>query len=170
MEAKHQGKGRSEPVAFLQPDVVFDTSGQARLVEVNTNGYMIGNLHKDFFALHDEQRAIMKLMGGSGYPRRSRYRAELERRTRAFCKEHGCAQSFERELHEMVHEDMHASMGWYRIFPSQRVANSFLEAKQWAKSITPLDLLMLQWLEKGWWPKHVRDANQSVTILQGDSH
>ena len=42
---------------------------QARLVEVNTNGYMIGNLHKDFFALHDEQRAIMKLMGASGYPR-----------------------------------------------------------------------------------------------------
>ena len=42
---------------------------QAKLVEVNTNGYMIGNLHKDFFALHDEQRAIMKLMGGSGYPR-----------------------------------------------------------------------------------------------------
>jgi hypothetical protein len=30
---------------------------------------MIGNLHKDFFALHDEQRAIMKLMGASGYPR-----------------------------------------------------------------------------------------------------
>ena len=42
---------------------------QASLVEVNTNGYMIGNLHKDFFALHDEQRAIMKLMGASGYPR-----------------------------------------------------------------------------------------------------
>ena len=33
-------------VAFLQPDVVFDSSGLASLVEVNTNGYMIGNLHK----------------------------------------------------------------------------------------------------------------------------
>ena len=45
------------------------TRSQASLVEVNTNGYMIGNLHKDFFSLHDEQRAIMRLMGGNGYPR-----------------------------------------------------------------------------------------------------
>ena len=44
--------------------------------------------------------------------RRSKYRGALERRTKDFCKQHGCAPSFEREIQEMVHEDMHASMGW----------------------------------------------------------
>ena len=162
-------KGASyKRVAFLQPDVVFDTSGQARLVEVNTNGYMIGNLHKDFFALHDEQRAIMKLMGGSGYPRRSKYRGELERRTRAFCKEHGCAQSFERELQEMVHEDMHASMGWYRIFPTgddmthtKAIKNDPVQSK----SLTPLDWLMFAWIDAGWSPNHRHDRNGSVVLV-----
>ena len=155
-------------VAFLQPDVVFDSSGLASLVEVNTNGYMIGNLHKDFFALHDEQRAIMKLMGGSGYPRRSKYRAELERRTRAFCKEHGCAQSFERELQEMVHEDMHASMGWYRIFPTgddmthtKAIKNDPVQSK----SLTPLDWLNFKWIEAGWAPNHRHDRNGSVVLV-----
>ena len=37
----------------------------------------------------------------------------LEKRTKDFCKQYGCAPSFEREIQEMVHEDMHASMGWY---------------------------------------------------------
>ena len=60
---------RYKRVFFLSPDILIDQHGQATMVEVNVNGYMIGNLHKDFFALHDEQRAIMKLMGASGYPR-----------------------------------------------------------------------------------------------------
>ena len=49
----------------------------------------------------------------AGGCRRSRYRSALERRTKDFCKQHGCVLSFEREIQEMVHEDMHASMGWY---------------------------------------------------------
>ena len=49
---------RYKRIFFLQPDVVLDNKGNAYMVEVNTNGYMIGNLHKDFFPLHDEQRVV----------------------------------------------------------------------------------------------------------------
>ena len=93
---------------------------------------------------------------------------ELERRTRAFCQEHGCAQSFERELQEMVHEDMHASMGWYRIFPTgddmthtKAIKNDPVQSK----SLTPLDWLNFKWIEAGWAPNHRHDRNGSVVLV-----
>jgi hypothetical protein len=154
-------------VAFLQPDVVFDSSGLASLVEVNTNGYMIGNLHKDFFSLHDEQRAIMRLMGANGYPKRTKYRKALEEKTKDFCKAHGCSEAFQREIQEMVHEDMHASQGWYRIFPTGEDSahtRAFKKDPVYSKSLTPLDWLMFKWIETKWTPKHTHDVNGTVRL------
>ena len=36
--------------------MVFDSRGNAYMVEVNTQGYMIGNLHKQFFELYAAPR------------------------------------------------------------------------------------------------------------------
>ena len=36
--------------------MVFDSRGNAYMVEVNTQGYMIGNLHKQFFELYAARR------------------------------------------------------------------------------------------------------------------
>jgi hypothetical protein len=36
-------------VQVLQPDVIFDREGNAYVIEMNTNGFMVGALHKDFF-------------------------------------------------------------------------------------------------------------------------
>merc|ERR1712232_924331 len=100
----------------------------------------------------------MRLMGANGYPRRGKYRAPLEERTRAFCKLHGCAAAFEREIQEMVHEDMHASMGWYRIFPTSEIPHGHTSAIKkdpvYSKSLTPLDWLMFKWIDTKWAPKH----------------
>lgn len=46
---------RYKRIFFLSPDLVLDQRGRAYLVEINTNGYMIGNLHKEFFPLKKEQ-------------------------------------------------------------------------------------------------------------------
>ena len=44
---------------------------------------------------------------------------ELRERARAFCRNQAAPRPMQREIHEMVREDMHASYGWYRIFPQQ---------------------------------------------------
>jgi hypothetical protein len=64
---------RYKRVFFLSPDILIDQHGQATMVEVNVNGYMIGNLHKSFFPLHEEQRAVFRLMGGNGFPKQHKY-------------------------------------------------------------------------------------------------
>ena len=71
---------------------------------------------------------------------------ELRERARAFCRAQGCAAPMQREIHEMVHEDMHASYGWYRIFPQRGERHphvaSFRSTPQYANLLTPLDHLM----------------------------
>jgi len=156
---------RYKRIFFLQPDFVFDSRGNAFMVEVNTNGYMIGNLHKMFFNLHAFQQAMVRLIGSTGYPLKAKYHKALEEKTGDFCDRVGGCGAAEREIWELVHEEMHASRNWYRIFPSNRVAALFLQAKQWTRSITPLDLLMLEWLERDWWPTHARDENGTVSLL-----
>jgi len=52
-QIKAAGK-RYKRIMVLQPDVLFDEDGKAYMVECNTNGYMIGDLHKDFFSLQLE--------------------------------------------------------------------------------------------------------------------
>ena len=157
---------------FLQPDVVFDASGQASLVEVNVNGYMIGNIHKDFFALNDEQRGVLRLIGANGYPLAPKYEKSLEAKIDSFCRESNCPPSAEAEIEEMVHEDMHASFGWYRIFPTgddRPHTEHFKNTRQWARSLTPMDLLMFKWLRTGWEPRHVHDRNGTVRIERADA-
>ena len=81
----------------------------------------------------------------------------------------------QREIQEMVHEDMHAAMGWYRIFPTgddSPHTRAFKAEPQYAKSFTPLDRLMFKWLELKWAPKHTHDRNGSVVLVRpsgGDS-
>ena len=108
---------RYKRVFFLSPDILIDQHGQATMVEVNVNGYMIGNLHKSFFPLHEEQRAVFRLMGGNGFPKQHKYAAALEQQTAAFCKRRKakCTPAAEREIWEMVHEDMHCAMAWCRL-------------------------------------------------------
>ena len=40
--------------------MVFDSRGNAYMVEVNTQGYMIGNLHKQFFELYAARRNLAR--------------------------------------------------------------------------------------------------------------
>ena len=68
----------------------------------------------------------------------------------------------------MVHEDMHASMGWYRIFPTgddmthtKAIKNDPVQSK----SLTPLDWLNFKWIEAGWAPNHRHDRNGSVVLV-----
>ena len=153
-------------------DAVFDQEGRATLVEVNTQGYMIGNLHKDFFALHAEQKAILELAGFACYPRRKRYKGALEAKTDKFCSQHGCTQAMQHEIQEMVHEDMHSRLGWYRIFPTgddYPHTKAFKKEPKYAASFTPLDRLMFKWIETGWAPKHTHDRNGSVIVAKTES-
>ena len=73
---------RYKRIIFLQPDMVFDSRGNAYMVEVNTQGYMIGNLHKQFFELYKQQKAVFKLLGAHGYPEKGHYMDELRERAR----------------------------------------------------------------------------------------
>ena len=80
--------------------------------------------------------------------------------------------SAEAEIEEMVHEDMHASFGWYRIFPTgddRPHTEHFKNTRQWARSLTPMDLLMFKWLRTGWEPRHVHDRNGTVRIERADA-
>ena len=162
---------RYKRIIFLQPDMVFDSRGNAYMVEVNTQGYMIGNLHKQFFELYKQQKAVFKLLGAHGYPEKGHYMDELRERARAFCRAQGCAAPMQREIHEMVHEDMHASYGWYRIFPQRGERHphvaSFRSTPQYANLLTPLDHLMQKWVEQGWEPAHTHDRNNSVIVGGG---
>ena len=126
---------------------------------------MIGNLHKEYFPLEQEQKALMRLIGAGGYPRRGRYQQDLEAQTARFCARAGCTRAMEREIWEMVHEDMHAEQGWYRIFPRLDAGAMQRQGlEKYASSMTPLDKLMKGWLARGWEPRHSHDRNGSVHV------
>ena len=121
---------------------------------------------------YKQQKAVFKLLGAHGYPEKGHYMDELRERARAFCRAQGCAAPMQREIHEMVHEDMHASFGWYRIFPTgddRPHTEHFKNTRQWARSLTPMDLLMFKWLRTGWEPRHVHDRNGTVRIERADA-
>lgn len=66
-----------------------------------------------------------------------------------------------------VHEDMHASQGWYRIFPTGEDSahtRAFKKDPVYSKSLTPLDWLMFKWIETKWTPKHTHDVNGTVRL------
>ena len=155
-------------IFFLQPDVVIERDGQATMVEVNTMGYMIGSKHKAYFDLEREQRAVLRLAGASGFPERRKYAAELTSRSERLCAaSSGCGRAQRLEIEEMVHEDMHCSHQWYRIFPTRADRPHMAALKKepkYAKHFTPLDRLMFAWLAEGWAPKHRIDADGSVQV------
>lgn len=63
-ERRIQAAGkRYKRVVLLQPDLVFDSRGNAVLVECNMNGYMVGDAHKVFFSLQAESRAPRRQPG-----------------------------------------------------------------------------------------------------------
>jgi len=155
-------------IFFLSPDVVLDRSGQASMVEVNTNGYLIGNLHKDFFPLFEEQRAVMRVIGANGFPQAHKYNVAMKKQVASFCKKAECTTAATHELHELVHEDMHATQSWYRIFPTRESHEYTLKLKmapQYARSFTLLDHINFAWLERKWTPKHTHDENGTVIVL-----
>ena len=93
LERRIQAAGkRYKRIVLLQPDLVFDSRGNAVLVECNMNGYMVGDAHKAYFSLQAETEALLELIGASGYPRQLRYATSLNARLDAFCEheERGC--------------------------------------------------------------------------------
>ena len=93
LERRIQAAGkRYKRIVLLQPDLVFDSRGNAVLVECNMNGYMVGDAHKEYFSLQAETEALLELIGASGYPRQLRYATSLNARLDAFCEheERGC--------------------------------------------------------------------------------
>ena len=149
--------------------MVIEESGQATMVEVNTMGYMIGSKHKDYFDLELQQRAVLRLVGASGFPERRKYAAELTSRSEHFCAgARGCGRAQRLEIEEMVHEDMHCSYEWYRIFPTlaDRPHTAALKKEpKYAQLLTPLDRLMFAWLAEGWAPSHRTDSNGTVRVF-----
>ena len=149
--------------------MVIEESGQATMVEVNTMGYMIGSKHKDYFDLELQQRAVLRLVGASGFPERRKYAAELTSRSEHFCAgSRGCGRAQRLEIEEMVHEDMHCSYEWYRIFPTlaDRPHTAALKKEpKYAQLLTPLDRLMFAWLAEGWAPSHRIDSNGTVRVF-----
>ncbi|KAJ1624424.1 hypothetical protein T492DRAFT_1046975 [Pavlovales sp. CCMP2436] len=76
---------RHKRVQVLQPDVIFDVDGNAYVIEMNTNGFMVGSLHKEFFDTTPQIRSATEIAGVNNYPLRPRYEAEATRLLRAHC-------------------------------------------------------------------------------------
>lgn len=141
----------------LQPDVVLDKDGNAMFVECNTNGYMIGDIHKDFFSLQKETKALLQMVGADGYPKRARYDEALREHIGEFCRteEEGCSEAVKLEIAEMAHETHHASLGWYKIFPGaedRKHMAYFKRHPKWAELFTRMDRSMIRWFH---WKKTV---------------
>ncbi|KAJ1640138.1 hypothetical protein T492DRAFT_855501, partial [Pavlovales sp. CCMP2436] len=54
---------RHKRVQVLQPDVIFDVNGKAYVIEMNTNGFMVGSLHKEFFDATPQIRSATEIAG-----------------------------------------------------------------------------------------------------------
>lgn len=144
-------------IMVLQPDVVLDKDGNAMFVECNTNGYMIGDIHKDFFSLQKETKALLQMVGADGYPKRTRYDEALREHIGEFCRteEEGCSEAVKLEIAEMAHETHHASLGWYKIFPGaedRKHMAYFKRHPKWAELFTRMDRSMIRWFH---WKKTV---------------
>ena len=151
-ERKIQASGkRYKRVVLLQPDLVFDSRGNAALVECNMNGYMVGDAHKAFFSLQAETEALLELVGASGYPRQLKYAHWLNSHLDSFCQQqgNGCSRTNRLELSELVHETHHAHTGWVKAFPTgedkPHMAH-FKRTPQWAAMLTRRDRLNIRWL------------------------
>uniref|UniRef100_A0A7S0LEB2 Tubulin--tyrosine ligase-like protein 9 n=1 Tax=Coccolithus braarudii TaxID=221442 RepID=A0A7S0LEB2_9EUKA len=156
-QIRERGK-RYKRFMVLQPDFVFDQKGNAYMVECNTNGYMIGDLHKDFFSLQLETEALLELVGANGYPRQNEYAASLNAHLDQFCSQGGsapkkpkCPPHAKLEIAEMVHETHHASAGWYKIYPKHVESPGFMthlrSRRQWVLLLTEMDRLNLKWIQ-----------------------
>ena len=142
---------RFKRVALLQPDLVFDTSGNAVLVECNMNGYMVGDAHKDFFSLQDETEALLELVGASGYPRQLGYAKALNRHIDEFCAKEpdGCSAAARLELAELAHETHHANSGWAKAFPAgedKPHVRHFRRSPVWGAMLSRADRMYMRWL------------------------
>lgn len=50
-------------VQVLQPDVILDAHGSAYVIEMNTNGFMVGALHADYFDATPEMASAAEISG-----------------------------------------------------------------------------------------------------------
>ncbi|EOD07859.1 hypothetical protein EMIHUDRAFT_460024 [Emiliania huxleyi CCMP1516] len=158
IHADHKLK-RHGRILFLSPDVVIDERGNATMVEINVNGYMIGNLHKEYFPIQPQQDAVGSFTGIAGFPLQRHYSAELQRRTASFCR-------------GMVHEQMHSSHEWYRLFPRPKSSplHAAFRTAAFKDSLTPLDKLAVRWLSQSdWLPEHSTNRTTGVVSINGES-
>ena len=142
---------RFKRVALLQPDLVFDTTGNAVLVECNMNGYMVGDAHKDYFSLQYETEALLELIGASGYPRQLGYARALNRHIDEFCAKepNGCSATARLELAELAHETHHANSGWAKAFPAgedKPHVKHFRRSPVWGAMLSQYDRMYMRWL------------------------
>eukprot|EP00965_Chrysotila_dentata_P105189 3474074-Pleurochrysis_carterae.AAC.1 len=95
--------------------------------------------------IHALQSACMPVdAAAAAFEQAHKYMKQLKAQTQKFCEKSECTPALEREIWELVHEDMHANQGWYRIFPTRedRPHTRLLkQAPQYAKSLTILDRL-----------------------------
>lgn len=81
----------------LQPDVIYDVAGNAYVIEMNTNGFMVGSLHKEFFDATLQMRSALEISGvgrcargrGRGPRRAHGARARSQRQPRLWAAEGG---------------------------------------------------------------------------------
>lgn len=165
IDRRIKGAGRRyKRFLFLSPDFVIDANGGAFMVELNTNGFMIGDQYPELFTAQNETKAAMVMLGVTGYPRRAEYAAELREAVADFCSEVApCDEEDQMALEELVHEERHLSNGWQRIFPSE-LFSKYWEALDHTNDlkgdnvfITAQDKLTESFIKTVWRPRHGGD-------------
>ena len=109
---------------FLSPDISLDNQGRAKVIDLNTNGYMVAG---GFFGLIEQLKAGMQIVGVDGYPLTSSEEQQIKMNAAldSFCRaNNGCkvkgkdgSQPGRQVLEELMHEQAHAC-GWERMFPT----------------------------------------------------
>lgn len=148
---KENGAPRGKRFAFLSPDFVVTSDRRAHLVEVNLNGYMLGDTLPLLFRTQLITEHALQLVGANQYPHSHRYQEEYSHKIQKFCDKYGpCADEEERVLWELVHERMH-SCEWKLVYPDTRRFYSLIHSLEAIGkfSKTPLDRLLEAFLQHG---------------------
>mmetsp|Transcript_27596 Transcript_27596/g.35647 ORF Transcript_27596/g.35647 Transcript_27596/m.35647 type:complete len:301 (-) Transcript_27596:14-916(-) len=103
----------------LSPDFTLDGNGKVWMIEMNTNGFMIGDRYSKYIEAQDDTVNELRLVGADGYKKQKEYSKDMRDVVNAFCMRFGhdiCEASGRQMLRELMNEEHHAN-GWRRIFP-----------------------------------------------------
>ncbi|KAJ8603023.1 hypothetical protein CTAYLR_001572 [Chrysophaeum taylorii] len=168
-EARDAGGGGSSSsskkyrrFALLSPDVAVDDRGRPSVIEINTNGHLMGQHDEQggFDNLfHDEGyvQAMFEVLGANDYPRRRAYEGKLDAAIERYCaEEERCGDDNEiiEAMRQAVHEEAHSGPHWYRVYPPIKCRSLGCEEYEG---------------EAAWWPEQAR-VSRSQRASFGETH